>query len=66
MAAKDAVDIAASNIRLRMTLPPDLAPAIASGWYSPSYGLRELCAVLDLETVEAAGRREYTFQLTRR
>ena len=66
MAANDAVDIAASRIRLQMTLPPDLTPAIASGWYSPSYGLREPCMVLDLEAVEQVGRREYRFQLTRR
>jgi Heparinase II/III-like protein/Heparinase II/III N-terminus len=66
MAANDAVDIAASRIRLRMTLPPGLTPAIASGWYSPSYGVRVPCMALDLDAVEPAGRREYTFQLTRR
>ena len=67
MAANDAVDIVVSSVRHRMTLPSGLTAAIASGWYSPSYGVRVPCLALDLDAVEPIrGRREYTFQFTRR
>lgn len=67
MAAPDMLDISAYHSRLQMMLPPGLAPSIASGWYSPSYGVRLPCVVLEVEAVEAiGGRREYTFQLTTR
>jgi uncharacterized heparinase superfamily protein len=66
MSAEDTVDIAAQRVRLTMTIPSGLSAAISSGWYSPSYGKRVPCNVLDLEVVASiANRREYTFQLTR-
>lgn len=61
------IDISASSVRLRLTLPPGLTPSIVPGWYSPSYGVRLRCMALDLRTVERiSGRREFTFQLARR
>jgi hypothetical protein len=67
MAAADVVGVAASGTQLQMMLPSGLTPAIASGWYSPSYGVRVPCMVLDLEAPELLhGRREYAFRLARR
>jgi hypothetical protein len=67
MAAPGVLDVRAPRIPLQMTLPAGLSPAIGSGWYSSSYGVRVSCMVLDLEAVESIeGRREYGFQLTRR
>ena len=67
MAAPAALDVRAPGTVLQMTLPSGLSPAIASGWYSPSYGVRVPCMVLDLDAVESiGGRREYAFQITRR
>jgi hypothetical protein len=65
IAAPNVVTINGARVRLRMMLPSDLAIAIGSGWYSPSYGVRLPCAVLNLETAASIdGRREYLFQLT--
>jgi uncharacterized heparinase superfamily protein len=43
--------------------PPDLIPAISSGWYSPSYGVRRPIAVVRFETRAALdmGVRQWTF-----
>jgi hypothetical protein len=67
MAGTDAVDIAASGTRLQMALPSGVTAAITWGWYSPSYGVRVPCMVLDLEILERLrDRRQYTFRLSRR
>jgi hypothetical protein len=66
MAVANVVHVAAPSTRLELTLPAGLTPAIAPGWYSPSYGVRVPCLVLDLETADPVGRGPYTFQLSRR
>jgi hypothetical protein len=67
MAGTGVVDIAASGTRLQMALPSGLTSAIAAGWYSPSYGVRVPCMVLDLETTELLDdHREYQFELSSR
>jgi hypothetical protein len=58
------VEIRAAGGVLRMTVPPELRPAIGPAWYSPSYGIRLPCVALDLESVERIdGRREFAFQV---
>jgi hypothetical protein len=67
MAGTDVVEIAASDTRLKMTLPNGMTAAIAAGWYSPSYGVRVPCMVLDLQTADLVDQdRQYTFELSRR
>jgi hypothetical protein len=67
MTAADVVDIVAPGARLQMTLPASPTLTIAPGWYSPSYGVRVPCMVLDLEAAEVlAGAREYTFHFSSR
>ena len=68
MAGPMSSSIAASDTRLQMTLPYGMTAAIAAGWYSPSYGVRVPCMVLDLQTADLVDqdRREYTFELSRR
>jgi hypothetical protein len=66
IAAPDAIAIATSSNALLMSLPSGVQTAIGAGWYSPSYGVRLPCVMLDLDIVEGmAGRREYAFGLTR-
>jgi hypothetical protein len=58
------VEIRTSLRVLRMTVPSLLKTAIASSWYSPSYGVRVPCVTLDLEGIERFdGRREYVFSV---
>jgi hypothetical protein len=67
IAEPDVVHVAASGARLQLTAPAGLTSTIATGWYSPSYGVRVPCMVLDLEATELlAGIRHYTFQLSSR
>ena len=57
----------AGRVTLDMTLPSRLTGVIAPGWYSPSYGVRKTCTMLDLEAVVSVdGRCRYVFQLTSR
>jgi hypothetical protein len=67
IAEPDVVHVAASGALLQLTAPAGLTSTIAAGWYSPSYGVRVPCMVLDLEaTALLAGIRHYTFQLSSR
>jgi hypothetical protein len=67
LAALDAVTIACGCVDIRMTLPSGVAAVIGSGSYSPSYGVRIPCTVLDVRTaLRIDGRRDFVFQLARR
>jgi heparinase II/III-like protein len=58
------VDIRARDLSLAMSVPPPFEPALTSGWYSPSYGVRTPCVCLDLETAQQIdGRLEYRFHV---
>jgi hypothetical protein len=49
---------------LRMTPPPGLHHRVASGWYSPSYGVRIHCVCLDFELEDhLQGHREFTWRI---
>jgi Heparinase II/III-like protein/Heparinase II/III N-terminus len=64
LAAPDVLEIVATTVRLQMRFPSSLTASIACGWYSPSYGVRQRCTMLDLDAVASVdGRRDYTFQL---
>jgi hypothetical protein len=52
------------DVTLILNAPRDLRGVISLGWYSPSYGVRVPCAVLDFDIVATIdGRREYAFQI---
>jgi hypothetical protein len=56
------------NARAVMTLvpPPDVTAQLASGWYSPSYGVRQQCPTLDFAAiVDLDVRREFRFHFSR-
>ena len=65
--APDALEVRAGSVTLQMALPSHVTAVIAPGWYSPSYGVRKACTMLDLDTVATVdGGCRYTFQLTSR
>jgi hypothetical protein len=63
--SSDAIHVHGGPVSVRMTLPPQLTAAIAPGWYSPSYGVRQRCTMVDLDAMTPMnGRCDYTFRLT--
>lgn len=55
-------ELVAGGRRWVLRTPRELASTIADGWYSPSYGRRELCRVLDFAaTTDVAGGGVYEF-----
>jgi hypothetical protein len=65
--AADAFEVRAGDVNLHMTLPAQLTWTLVPGWYSPSYGVRKTCTMLDLDAVVSVdGRCRYAFQLTSR
>jgi hypothetical protein len=58
-------DVRSPRGLLHMTAPSTLHPSIGPGWYSPSYGIREPCLVLEIDGLEPlASRRAFTFLIT--
>lgn len=52
------------DVRYELIVPDGLSGQIGQGWYSPSYGVRRACSVIDLETtVELHEKAEWSFTL---
>jgi hypothetical protein len=66
----DPLDAARHSVRfddvaLILGAPQSLTAARSTGWYSPSYGVRHACSVLDFETMADVGSSpRYVFSLT--
>ena len=59
-----AIDLDAGAARLRLVPPPDLASAIDTSWYSPSYGVQVPCRSADFTAAAAIdGRATYRFRI---